>query len=525
MPSVENLLGLTLQKCSNPVRIKDDRHGGYIFVPCGHCINCNENRRNTIARRLDLESQGSADTLFVTLTYDNEHVSNIMLDVTESMLVSNRVISSKNPAPQVVIPLDDSNKYELNALVPLQSKDGDSVDYTYSYVNKVDVQKFLKRLRRLISYDKENLLSSIPPENRTFRYFICSEYGPKTLRAHYHGLLFFSDVRISEAVRSHYIHKAWKLCSQKNLRVERLIGAASSYVAKYVNKSSGVPHLLRLPATRTFYLASRKPAIGVAYLNKIDIRNQVQKRSLTYNKNVKSKDGSVSIVSMPYPKRISGYYYPKCYDYVNYSRRELCTLYGSFEGPNIVNQVCRKYKIRTASDKCGNKLSRVYHLLTDEERIYGISSNRTAAKRCYLYCLKYGCSVEQYVDDLISYHAHLASESIRFFCDYLNDHHVSLKTLISAYSSAFTKLPIDVDMLVYDNSNYALESLLNDYGLTLTDLYDTKGNLLPLYAYDYINSSEFKKYSDTILQKRFEFNQKRLFTHYTNQLNCNYETF
>ena len=125
------------------------------------------------------------------------------LDITESMLVSNRVTSSKNPSPQVVIPLNDSNKYELNALVPLQSKNGDSIDYTYSYVNKVDVQKFLKRLRRLIIYDKENLLSSIPVENRKFRYFICSEYGPKTFRAHYHGLLFFPDVRISDAVRSH----------------------------------------------------------------------------------------------------------------------------------------------------------------------------------------------------------------------------------------------------------------------------------------------------------------------------------
>ena len=87
MPSVENLLGLTLQKCSNPVRIKDVRHGGYLFVPCGHCINCNENRRNTLARRLDLEAQGSVDTLFITLTYDNQHISNMKLDITESMLL------------------------------------------------------------------------------------------------------------------------------------------------------------------------------------------------------------------------------------------------------------------------------------------------------------------------------------------------------------------------------------------------------------------------------------------------------
>ena len=185
----------------------------------------------------------------------------------------------------------------------------------------------------------------------------------------------------------------------------------------------------------------------------------------------------------------------------------------------------RKYNIRTSSNKCGNKLSRVFHLLSDEERIFGISSNRTAAKRCYLYCLRFKCSVEQYVDDLLSYYANLASESLRFFCDYLNDHHISLKTLISAYTSAFTQLPHDVDMLLYDNSNQSLEFLLNDHGLTLTDLYDDTGHLISFSCYDYINTPEFKKYSDSILQKRFEFSQKRLFTHYTNQINCNYETF
>ena len=80
-------------------------------------------------------------------------------------------------------------------------------------------------------------------------------------------------------------------------------------------------------------------------------------------------------------------------------------------------------------------------------------------------------------------------------------------------------------MLVYDNSNQSLEFLLNDHGLTLIDLYDDTGHLISFSCYDYINTPEFKKYSDSILKKRFEFNQKRLFTHYTNQINCNYETF
>lgn len=44
-----------------------------INVPCGHCIICEENRRNMWADRLELESRFSACTYFVTLTYNNEN--------------------------------------------------------------------------------------------------------------------------------------------------------------------------------------------------------------------------------------------------------------------------------------------------------------------------------------------------------------------------------------------------------------------------------------------------------------------
>ena len=51
MPSVENLLGINLQKCSNPVRIVDKLHGGFMYVDCGHCTNCVTNSRNKWAYR------------------------------------------------------------------------------------------------------------------------------------------------------------------------------------------------------------------------------------------------------------------------------------------------------------------------------------------------------------------------------------------------------------------------------------------------------------------------------------------
>ena len=72
----------------------------------------------------------------------------------------------------------------------------------------------------------------------------------------------------------------------------------------------------------------------------------------------------------------------------------------------------------------------------ERQRLFRFRKRLAFLMYCYLYCLRFKCSVEQYVNDLPSYHAHLASESLRFFCDYLNDHNLSLKTIISAYSSA-----------------------------------------------------------------------------------------
>lgn len=44
-----------------------------IFVPCGKCVVCQENRRNEWATRLELEARRSLSSYFVTLTYNDEN--------------------------------------------------------------------------------------------------------------------------------------------------------------------------------------------------------------------------------------------------------------------------------------------------------------------------------------------------------------------------------------------------------------------------------------------------------------------
>ena len=160
-----------------------------------------------------------------------------------------------------------------------------------------------------------------------------------------------------------------------------------------------------------------------------------------------------------------------------------------------------------------------------DEILYGIPTNRLCAQRCMLYCNHYHVSVENYVDDLLAYHAHNASQGLRMFTDYLNDHSMSLRTVVMAYSSAFFNLPENVDLLVFNKSNRALESLLNDYNLTLFDLYDNDGKLINLSSFDYNNSEVFKKYSDKIYNVNSDFERRRYFAHMSNLNNNNYEAF
>lgn len=103
------------------------------LVACGKCSLCKEKKSNDWSSRVSLECEAHEHLpLMVTLTYNNEHL-------------------------------------------PLAG------------VMKTEVQKFLKRLRVNLArngYDDK------------FRYILCSEYGSKRGRPHYHLLIFGLDSRL-----------------------------------------------------------------------------------------------------------------------------------------------------------------------------------------------------------------------------------------------------------------------------------------------------------------------------------------
>ncbi len=131
-------------KCLNPIKLHD-KLGHLVEVPCGHCYTCKKIRSKEWAFRIMCENLEYKNSVFITLTYDDEHITKV---------------------PDAPLPF-------------------------YATLYPKDLTNFFKRLRFHL-------------KERKFRYYACGEYGGETKRPHYHAILFgldFCDTPL--------IEKAW----------------------------------------------------------------------------------------------------------------------------------------------------------------------------------------------------------------------------------------------------------------------------------------------------------------------------
>jgi len=198
-------------------------------VSCGQCIGCRLERSRQTATRCMHESQLHEQNCYITLTYDNDNL----------------------PA--------------------------------YGSLNKTDIQKFFKRLRKRTK--------------TKLRYLQCGEYGGETFRPHHHAVIFGYDFPDQELhvpphmnngyplYTSELLTKTWGLghCSIGALTFE-----SAAYVARYVTKKitgkaarhvdekTGLRHYERIDADTgeivelmpEYTTCSLKPGIGSQWLEK-----------------------------------------------------------------------------------------------------------------------------------------------------------------------------------------------------------------------------------------------------------------
>lgn len=139
-------------------------------------------------------------------------------------------------------------------------------------LNKPDVQKFLKRLRKRwkTHYGEENI-----------RFYCAGEYGDDTDRPHYHICLFNLDIKDLEEYptknalgQQYYISKEIEeVWGMGNVRIGELTSMSAGYTARYVMKKwKGKKGAEEWAANhikeREFALMSRKPGIGSKYFER-----------------------------------------------------------------------------------------------------------------------------------------------------------------------------------------------------------------------------------------------------------------
>lgn len=184
--------------CISPLRIK--RPNGFgnsdiIEVPCGKCYACLSNKRAAWAFRLQKEEQYSSSAYFFTLTYQDDKV-----------------------------PVNEAG---------------------YPCVSKDDIQRFMKRLRKMYAPNK-------------IRYFVTSEYGPTTHRPHYHGIIFNSPApTVDRFYRD--LESAWR---NGFVEAGSCTPASINYCAKYCITKHSTP----AGYTPCFSLMSRRPGLGSEFV-------------------------------------------------------------------------------------------------------------------------------------------------------------------------------------------------------------------------------------------------------------------
>lgn len=260
-------------KCFHPLVLRD--HSGYPYqVPCGKCVACQNNKRSSLSLKLRLEEYTSKYCYFLTLTYDDEHLPLFSLgrDTCAPEFIRLYPYSERMRSDSLISDFcSDFYKFDNDFIDKMDYYSDFVLNYErmfgkhcvyghglYALLYYRDITLFLKRLRKhIFKYYGEKI-----------RFYIIGEYGTKSLRPHWHCLLFFNSSSLSQAFEDcenvgtsarpcycpRFLCPFWKfgICDSK-----RTNGEAYNYVSSYVNQSSNFPKLLVLLSNQKAYHSIR----------------------------------------------------------------------------------------------------------------------------------------------------------------------------------------------------------------------------------------------------------------------------
>ena len=304
--------------CINQRRIVNRYTGKSMYVNCGHCPACLQQKAAHRVSRIKFNNSDGFTTYLLTLTYARHNAPYILRDDAYKF--------SKGQLDSLNVYRDIKYRYkryghdydfgcfgtkETHVLTTIEASDDicsikgvKDLNHEFGKIGVCyypDLQKFFARLRLNL---KRNF-----NYNGKFSAYCCSEYGTnkKSLRPHFHVLLWIrkSDAALFRAA----INKSW---SYSNILLwdksfEEALSAAS-YVASYVNCTSDFPNFLKkfFPTKHSF---SKGFGCGNKLFSLDSILQKFERGSLSYFAQ-KTINGIPTIVECPIPKYILSRYFP-----------------------------------------------------------------------------------------------------------------------------------------------------------------------------------------------------------------------
>lgn len=233
----------------------------HLYLPCGQCIGCRMDYARRWADRMMLELESHSTAYFITLTYDDDHVS-----------VSHYATSFWHIAPDGRKRLYPSIRDDLVAddwtVEPVM--DGTSLTLCPPHV-----RDWLKRLRRQQEYHHNG---------NKIRYYLVGEYGSTTARPHYHAIIYGLQLDDLEPFgrsaagnypyyRSATLERTW---TYGYVGVANVTWETCAYTARYMlkkHKGATADVYTKYALQPEYSVMSRCPGIGANYY--VDHRDEI----------------------------------------------------------------------------------------------------------------------------------------------------------------------------------------------------------------------------------------------------------
>lgn len=314
-------------------------------VPCGKCEACLNKRAFGWVVRLDLESSMNRYTLFVTLTYDEQHLP---------MLSRLSPVYAKQSAIEYY-DSETSEVFNLSSCRSFTAKDFQFVADTpfLPVLSRRDIQLFFKRLRKLIYttyYDPKEKI----------RYYIVGEYGGRSARPHYHALLFFNSQRLATDL-PRLLRQVWTYGAVFDPHI--VSGSAASYCAAYLASFADLPAVYTHPKLRPFALSSKSPSIGSLFVSTEKIQRLFFDGDFKFTIFSRARN---EFFSLPLWRSIEDRLYPRirCFGELSSSER------------NVLYRLCESIPAKTAEQFKDEIIDRYNYYVATPHKAYSAYSPR-----------------------------------------------------------------------------------------------------------------------------------------------------